>query len=72
MTTDQQDKPPLQCRRCGREVRLGEDLLILEPAVLGPRGVVPLGGADHFCGEVCLLAHLEGEGKTLHRPRRIA
>lgn len=48
----------LECRNCGRELRLGDEVVTVQEGVLGPRGVVPLGEADVFCGQECLDEHI--------------
>ena len=46
------------CAECRKPLDLGVDVLTLEPGVIGPRGVVPLGDAQLFCSEACLRGHL--------------
>jgi hypothetical protein len=59
------------CARCHRLIHLGEDVVCVERGVVGPRGVVPLGDAKHFCGESCLTRFYYDNGSIPTRPRRV-
>ena len=45
----------MECSQCRRKLELGVDVITVEKCVYGPRGVVPLGELENFCGEGCLV-----------------
>ena len=47
-------KETLRCDECRSKLPLGGDVVKVERAVLGPRGVIPLGEAVTFCSEECV------------------
>lgn len=50
---DDEDAAPNRCAACHKRIRLGDDVLTIERAVLGPRGVVPLGSPVVLCSDTC-------------------
>ena len=48
------------CAECRKRLDLGVDVLTLEPGVIGPRGVVPLGDVQLLCSGACFRAHTGG------------
>lgn len=48
------DESTTRCAQCGRELMLGDDCLVIEKAVQGPRGLVPLNELEFFCCESCV------------------
>ncbi len=57
---DNNHKPSLRCSECHREIDLGHDIITVEKAVSGPRGIVPLGDVATFCSEQCVSAYFDG------------
>jgi len=53
MDENQSEKNQLTCDQCQREIAFGGDVIRAERCVSGPRGVIPLGEALHFCSESC-------------------
>jgi len=47
------------CTNCQRTLDLGVDVLTVQEAVLGPRGIVPLGEVLLFCSETCLMDYFD-------------
>ena len=45
----------MECSQCRRKLELGVDVITVEKCVIGPRGIVPLGELENFCGEECLI-----------------
>ena len=59
-----------RCACCRRDLQLGVDAIAVEAGVMGPRGFVPLGKVEFFCGDECL--HGNGDdGQRERLPRRI-
>ena len=50
----------LKCTECHRQLDLGKELLTLEEAMVGPRGVVPLADPKVFCSAKCLRQYVNG------------
>ena len=47
------------CTNCKRTLDLGVDALTVQEAVLGPRGIIPLGELLLFCSETCLMDYFD-------------
>lgn len=45
----------MECSQCNRKLEIGVDVITVEQSVVGPRGIVPLGQAEYFCSETCLI-----------------
>ena len=58
------------CTNCQRVLDLGMDVLTVQEAVLGPRGIVPLGEMLLFCSEACLKDYYD-LSDLAEVPRRI-
>ena len=52
----------LKCEECGKEIHLGEDLIVVEKCVIGPSRIVPLGAIFCFCCEKCLCDYFSVDG----------
>jgi len=61
----------LTCLNCERILDLGVDLISVEKGVVGPRGVVPLGDAELFCSEGCLIEHFTDDTEQFQLKRRV-
>jgi len=56
------DEKTNTCANCQKTLHLGVDVLTVQEAVLGPRGIVPLGEIILFCSERCLLDYFDLSG----------
>ena len=59
-----------RCKECRRELQLGDDCIVLERGVIGPRGVVPLDDLIFFCGDDCSRSYFDVEEVRRERLRR--
>ena len=56
----------LTCEYCDRKIGYGKEIITVERAVLGPRGIIPLGELCNFCSEECTGAYFSNDPrKTL-------
>ena len=60
----------MECSQCRRKLELGVDVITVEKCVIGPRGIVPLGELENFCGEECLV-DFYNDSEIIHIDRRI-
>lgn len=67
---DETKEEPRRCAGCNRELRFGDDALIVESGVFGPRGFVPLGNKNYVCDHVCLAAHAGGSNEHVEKLKR--
>lgn len=51
-----------RCEQCEYEFQLGDSLYIVDEAVDGPRGIVPLEMPLFFCTDKCLREHFDNGG----------
>jgi hypothetical protein len=59
-----------RCAACNRELRFGDDAVVIENGVFGPRGFVPLGNKTYVCDHVCLAAYAAGSATHIERIKR--
>ena len=62
----------LHCVNCRRKIDFGRELVTVEKAVKGPRGIVPLGESLILCGERCVVEYFDDDPRDLPKyPPRI-
>jgi len=60
------------CANCQGELRLGDDCILVQPGVIGPRGFVPLDEGLCLCNHVCAEQHFNGNDHPPEKlPRRV-
>ena len=70
MIENNDDEQQKKCAQCRCKLAYGEEVISVQEAVIGPRGLVPLDEPLLFCSEDCLSEHLGG-GEVTSLPRRI-
>lgn len=60
------------CAECERDIRLGEDALLVEEGVVGYRGLVSLEKPLWFCGVRCMAVFFQDEQHQRDSPKRPA
>ena len=68
---EKEENPP-RCRQCHCTIQLGEDIVLLQRSVMGPRGPVPLEDPITLCSDVCLRGYVNGTDEKIEQlPRRV-
>ena len=59
-----------RCEACRRELEMGQDAILVQEGVVGPRGFVPLEDPECFCSTKCVGDHY-GDRDMDKLPRRV-
>ena len=73
MTEKEDDKKTLRCDYCRKPILYGGDVISVEKCVMGPKGIIPLGGVFMFCADACVSKFFDQDpiSELPEIPRRI-